>query len=61
MTNPNDEMALRILAGANFGPDAKVILPSGHELDANEAQALTSFYAPPADANEGTNTEGQSR
>lgn len=34
------EAALRALAGANFGPDAKLILPSGQELDSAEAQAI---------------------
>ncbi len=45
----NDEAALRALAGANFGPDAQLILPSGRKLDGDEAQAMTSLYAPPAD------------
>jgi len=42
---PDDDNVLRMLAGANFGPDSSVILPSGQRLDADEAQALTSFYA----------------
>jgi hypothetical protein len=46
--DPNDEFALQLLAGASFGPNAKVTLPSGRELGADEAQALTSFYAPAA-------------
>lgn len=43
-----DEAVLRMLAGANFGPDATVVLPSGREVGGDEAQALTSFYAPDA-------------
>ena len=41
-----DEAVLRMLAGAHFGPRAKLILPSGTALGGDEAQALTSFYAP---------------
>jgi hypothetical protein len=41
-----DDAVLRMLAGANFGPDSKLILPSGVTLDGDEAQAMTSFYAP---------------
>lgn len=44
---PDDDQILRMLAGAHFGPGAKVILPSGLELGADEMQALTSAYAPP--------------
>lgn len=43
--DPNDEACLDMLAGAHFGPNAGVVLPSGRRLDADEAQALTSFYA----------------
>lgn len=48
--NVNDDKVMQMLAGANFGPNTKVILPSGEEIDGTEAQALTSFYA--KDANE---------
>lgn len=55
---PDDDAVLRMLAGANFGPNANVVLPSGERLNGDEAQALTSFYAdepiqpiaPPAEA-----------
>lgn len=40
-----DERALAALAGANFGPNASVVLPSGRTLDSAEAQAMTSIYA----------------
>jgi hypothetical protein len=46
MNESNDEAVLRMLGGANFGPDAKLILPSGRTLDGDEAQALTSYYGP---------------
>ena len=42
----NDERLLRKLAGASFDPAAKLILPSGKELNADEAQAFTALYAP---------------
>lgn len=45
----NDEAILKMLAGANFGPNASLTLPSGQTLDAAEAQAMTSLYAPSAD------------
>jgi hypothetical protein len=45
-TVSDDEAALRMLAGASFGPDCEVVLPSGRTLSADEAQALTSYYAP---------------
>ena len=41
-----DGAVLRMLAGAIFEPGAQVVLPSGRVLDAAEAQALTSAYAP---------------
>jgi len=41
----NDEAILQMLAGANFGPDAGLTLPSGKTLNASEAQAWTSVYA----------------
>lgn len=44
--DPRDIPVLQMLAGAHFGPDAKVPLPSGREIAASEAQALTSAYAP---------------
>lgn len=40
-----DEVVLRMLAGANFGPDAGLTLPSGKRLEGDEAQAWTSLYA----------------
>lgn len=42
----SDEAVLRMFGGAHFGPNAKLILPSGTALGGDEAQALTSFYAP---------------
>lgn len=45
---PDDAAALRMLAGAHFGPNANLTLPSGRTLTPDEAQALTSAYAPPA-------------
>jgi hypothetical protein len=45
-TVSDDEMALRMLAGAHFGPDCEVVRPDGRTLSADEAQALTSYYAP---------------
>lgn len=45
----SDEAVLRMLGGATFGPNASPTLPSGRRLDAGEAQALTSYYADPAD------------
>jgi hypothetical protein len=45
----NDEAVLRMLAGANFGPDAGLTLPSGKELGGGEAQAWTSVYADDAE------------
>ena len=44
-TPADDEMILRMLAGARFGPNASLTLPSGRVLSASEAQVLTSFYA----------------
>lgn len=49
-----DEAVLQMLAGANFGPGARLILPSGKELDPGEAQALTSFYAEDAEDADGS-------
>lgn len=46
MLDPRDIPALRILAGANFGPNAQLTLPSGRTVGHAEAQALTSAYAP---------------
>jgi hypothetical protein len=43
---PDDDAAIRMLAGAHFHPDANIILPSGTKLSPDEMQALTSFYAP---------------
>ena len=40
-----DDAVLRLLGGANFGPGARLILPSGTELRGDEAQAFTSAYA----------------
>lgn len=47
-TIADDEAVLRMLAGANFGPNG-VILPTGRHIDGDEAQALTAFYAPAAE------------
>lgn len=44
---PDDDAALRMLAGANFDSGASLTLPSGLRLDAAEAQALTAAYANP--------------
>lgn len=41
----DDDKVLQMLAGATFGPNAKVILPSGTALGPAEAQAFTAFYA----------------
>lgn len=43
---PDDDAVLRMLAGANFGPGAKLVLPSGQRMEGDEAQVLTSAYAP---------------
>lgn len=40
-----DDAILNMLGGANFGPDAKLILPSGLVLDGREAQVFTSLFA----------------
>lgn len=40
----NDDVALRILGGATFGPRARLTLPSGAELGANEANAFTAAF-----------------
>lgn len=44
-----DEACLRLLAGASFGPNASLVLPSGKRLSGDEAQALAAFYAPAAE------------
>jgi hypothetical protein len=41
----NDDMLLRALGGATFGPNASLTLPSGERLSGDEAQALTAVYA----------------
>jgi hypothetical protein len=38
-----DIACLAALAGATFGPDAKLILPSGEVLNADEAQVFTAL------------------
>lgn len=43
----NDEAILKMLAGANFGPNASLTLPSGETLNADEAQVMTGLYADP--------------
>lgn len=48
-----DDAVLRMLAGASFGPNASLTLPSGATLDADEAQALTGAYATPAGGDDG--------
>lgn len=40
-----DDAALRMLQGASFGKDAKLILPSGKQLSSEEAQAFTGAFA----------------
>ncbi|MBC7943212.1 hypothetical protein H7X68_01795 [Candidatus Saccharibacteria bacterium] len=40
----NDDRVLRMLAGANFGPGASLILPSGERLSGVEAQAFTAAF-----------------
>lgn len=47
-SSDDDEVVLRMLGGAHFGPAAKVVLPSGRTLDGDEAQALTGYYGPTA-------------
>lgn len=42
--NPDDAV-LRMLQGASFGKDSKLILPSGKELTSDEAQAFTGAFA----------------
>lgn len=44
---PEDAQALRMLAGASFGPNASLTLPSGETLTADEAQAFSAAYARP--------------
>lgn len=43
---PDDAALLRLLAGAHFAPDARLILPSGETLTADEANAFTAAYMP---------------
>lgn len=43
---PGDVAVLKMMAGASFGPDATLTLPSGRVLSADEAQALAAVYAP---------------
>lgn len=40
----NDDAILAMLAGAQFGPDASVTLPSGKKIGAEEAQTWTDLY-----------------
>lgn len=46
MITEDDEALLKVYAGIYFHPGATVTLPSGTILDADEANALTSFYVP---------------
>lgn len=46
-----DVSVLRMMAGANL-IGGSITLPSGQVLDANEMQALTSFYAKPYERNQ---------
>lgn len=46
MITADDDAILRVLAGASFPPGARVTLPSGIVLDADEATALTTAYLP---------------
>ena len=41
-----DDALRRALAGASFGPDASLTLPSGEVLDADEANAFASGDTP---------------
>ena len=44
-TESNDDLVLKMLSGATFGPDTKLVLPSGRVLSGNEAQAFTSAFS----------------
>ena len=44
MVDSQDDAALRMFGGATFTGDAKLILPSGKVLGADEAQAMTSLF-----------------
>jgi len=39
-----DDAVLRMLSGANFGPNAHLTLPSGETLTSDEAQAFTAAF-----------------
>jgi len=41
----NDDAVLKMLSGAQFGPNAKIVLPSGKQLSGDEAQAFTSAFS----------------
>ena len=40
----DDDALLKMLAGANFGPNTKIVLPSGTEISGDEAQVFTSLH-----------------
>lgn len=41
-----DDAALQLLRGSVWGPNAKLILPSGRQLSGAEAQAFTAAFEP---------------
>lgn len=49
MRDINDIRCLQALAGANFGPNASLTLPSGEVLSPDEAQVLTAIWADDAE------------
>lgn len=42
----NDDAVLRMLSGASFGPNTKITLPSGKQLDGDEAGVFSSLMSP---------------
>jgi hypothetical protein len=44
----DDEKLLRVMAGATFGPQARLVLPSGRELTSDEANWEISLHPPRA-------------
>jgi hypothetical protein len=52
-----DDAVLRMLGGAEFGPNAKLILPSGRSLDAKEAQAFTAAFGQQASQEQATQAD----
>lgn len=39
-----DDFVLKMFSTANFGPNARVVLPSGKELKGDEMSVLTSYF-----------------